>query len=99
MDDEWLKDLSDGWYGGHAIHKALLEQEFKTVIDGQQQTVCRWAVMFVDEALRIGENLKKAELKAQNDMRHSAAHIFAKESIQPNTLGDGKDGKQVLVLV
>ena len=94
LDDKWLTKRSDGWYGGHPIHETLLKQEFKTMINGEQQMVCRWAAMFIDENLRNAHNLIKAEERAQSDMKHSSAHIVAKYSIQPCTLSYRKDGKQ-----
>ena len=94
LDDKWLAMRSDGWYGGHPINETLLKQQFDTIINGEQHKVCRWAVMYIDENLRNSTNLTKAELKAQNDMKHGPAHIQAKFSIQPNTLGFRPDGTQ-----
>ena len=49
LDETWLRKRSGGWYGGHPILDALLKQQHDVMIDGNVQTVCRWAVMYINE--------------------------------------------------
>ena len=95
LDDDFLSEMTYGWYGGDSIRKALLDQEFDTLIEGQKETVSRWAMFHVNEMLRIDQNLKKAELRAQNDMRHGQAQVRGKE---PYKFGKNKDGKQIPII-
>ena len=53
--DTWLREHTDGWYGGHPIRDTLLADEFDTIIDGVPHKVCRWAVNFIDETKEPGE--------------------------------------------
>ena len=95
LDEDFLSEMSYGWYAGDSIRKALLDQEFETLIDGHKETVSRWAMFHVNEILRVKDNLKKAELRAQNDMRHGQAQVRGKE---PYKFGKTKDGKQIPII-
>ena len=33
--DTWLRDISDGWYGGQSIRETLLKDEFEELIGGR----------------------------------------------------------------